>query len=65
MRYVAKFINFQKSLNDLMESGYGNLISKINQLKEEIQADRALQIKVSCYSAQNVFCRYINLFFPI
>ncbi|XP_019105362.1 histone-lysine N-methyltransferase EZA1 isoform X3 [Beta vulgaris subsp. vulgaris] len=37
--------NKRKSLNDLMESGYGNLISKINQLKEEIQADRALQIK--------------------
>lgn len=35
----------KKSLEELMERGYGKLISKINQLKEEIEANRVLQIK--------------------
>ncbi|XP_057516218.1 histone-lysine N-methyltransferase EZ3 isoform X1 [Amaranthus tricolor] len=35
----------KRSLKDLMERGHEKLISKINQLKEEIEADQLLKIK--------------------
>lgn len=37
--------NPKKSLEELIERGCGNLISKIKKLKEEIEADRIVQIK--------------------
>lgn len=55
----AKSIIFQDSLKDMMKRGSGDLISKINQLKKEIGADRAVQIKVNFQLVYFVFCRYV------